>query len=727
MIFLPAPSRKSLAIKLFVCVLSFGLLDGCGGGSGSVTLPVSNDFPALNKTMGDAPFALATPVSTDPAPFTYTSENTAVATIAGSTVTIVGAGVTKITAIQLKNNFPIVTKTALLTVAPGAIVPAPVTKTLALALDSASALPAFGGRNIGVTLTSSATGAVAGTTIDLAASCGTIAPARVVTDSAGSAIAQFSANPTSNDGCGGSVVTITATASAITPATGTITVQPALPPTLQLNVGSGAALPAFGTRAVVATVNANGAKAPVDVNFSASCGSVAPAKVTADSSGIASTTFLANSSANDGCGARNVVITATAAGATPVSAGFAVQAALATNLQFVAATPQLLYLFNSGGSTMSQVSFRVLGANGAALGNQAVRLSLSNRDVGVALGAPGNQAALLLNTGSDGQVSAAVFAGTIPTSVRINAALVADPTIAASSNALVIASGVPVQKSVTLALEKTSIEGLSNDGVSSKVTFSMADRQGNPVPVGTTVNFVSSHGVMVPGTCTVPALADGSSASACSVAIRSQGARPASGKVVILAYAIGEEDFTDLNGNNLYDSGEPFTVLGNVFRDDDLNNRYDKDQGEFTVPRAAELPANSPACATSTLNVPSRTDACNIGWGTIDVRFQQTVIFASGDAQITPASTSIATGPTVIIKDARGNSMPTGTTISATGRAASGAGACSATALTSTVPNTVGPLVVVLRPLLCAPNDFIDVIVTSPLGVVTNASLKLTQ
>jgi len=52
------------------------------------------------KTMGDAPFALTPVQTTGGAPITFTSSNTNVATIEGSTVTLVGPGTTVITAAQ---------------------------------------------------------------------------------------------------------------------------------------------------------------------------------------------------------------------------------------------------------------------------------------------------------------------------------------------------------------------------------------------------------------------------------------------------------------------------------------------------------------------------------------------------------------------------------------------------------------------------------------------------
>jgi hypothetical protein len=73
------------------------LVVACGGnGEG----PPLGDFPAISKKETDAPFNLAAPSSRSPAPFTFTSSNTAVATIDGTLVTIKGAGESTITASQ---------------------------------------------------------------------------------------------------------------------------------------------------------------------------------------------------------------------------------------------------------------------------------------------------------------------------------------------------------------------------------------------------------------------------------------------------------------------------------------------------------------------------------------------------------------------------------------------------------------------------------------------------
>ena len=64
------------------------------------TAPTLSNFTVAAQNFGSAPFSLTAPTSNSPGAFTYTSSNTAVATISGSTVTIVGAGSTTITATQ---------------------------------------------------------------------------------------------------------------------------------------------------------------------------------------------------------------------------------------------------------------------------------------------------------------------------------------------------------------------------------------------------------------------------------------------------------------------------------------------------------------------------------------------------------------------------------------------------------------------------------------------------
>ena len=499
-----------------------------------------------------------------------------------------------------------------------------------------------------------------------------------------------------------------------------------------LNVGSGP-LAAFGNRPVSVQATINGAVAtniPVQVTFGTSCGSVEPATVTTDAFGNASTTYTAKLAT---CAGTNVTISAASIGAAPVSGVIAVASSIASNLQFISATPQIMYLDRSVGTTQSQVVFKVVDSTGNPLQNKKLRLSLSNSATGVSLNEVGNIAPVDLTTDSLGQVSAAVFSGTVPTSLNVQAVLLdannAPTLVVSNSNVLTVAVGRPVQRSLSMSFEKFSIEGGSLDGATTKVTLSMADRQGNPVPPGTQVNFVAEAGVMLPPVCVV---ADQS--SSCSVELRSQGTRSANGLVSVLAYVVGEEDFVDVNGNNTFDFGiDSFTDLGRAFRDDNgvvltgVNGVYDT--GEFQVPRVgAALCSAAAGCIGDGV------------WGAADVRMQGTVVFATSEALIVTTDlnatttyvgsapeTQTLTAVTVTVTDLKGNSMPTGTTIELStvddGFSVPGVTPGVFCAVTGTasikVPNTLGPMKVPVTLKACTVGDQLSVKVTSPAGLVT--------
>jgi Secretion system C-terminal sorting domain len=62
--------------------------------------PTLSNFTIPAQTVGAAPFSITAPTSNSTGAFTYTSSNTNVATIAGNTITVVGAGTSTITASQ---------------------------------------------------------------------------------------------------------------------------------------------------------------------------------------------------------------------------------------------------------------------------------------------------------------------------------------------------------------------------------------------------------------------------------------------------------------------------------------------------------------------------------------------------------------------------------------------------------------------------------------------------
>jgi len=512
------------------------------------------------------------------------------------------------------------------------------------------------------------------------------------------------------------------------------------------NLDAGApTLPAYGTRQVSVQANINGVAAtstPVQVNFSATCGQILPTTSSTNSAGLVVVSYTATDAANTtpstlGCSGKTVEISASTIGAAVVSRSISVLGAPASNLSFVSANPSTIFLANSGGASQSIVMFKLVNARGEALLGQDVLLTLKTQTSGAvkaSFGSVGNTSPVTATTDASGLVSVPVFSGTVPTSVIVNAALVANPAIQVDSAILTIASGRAVQNRVSLSIKEFAIEGWDVDGVMTDVTLSLADRQGNPVPDGTAVNFVTEGGVMIPPVCYTGGVRDPVTDafslpgnSQCAVKIRSQEPRPSDGRVSILAYVSGEEDFVDNNFNNVYDAGDTFTDLGNAFRDDNENMTFDA--GEFSVPRTGSVSSGN-GCP----GLLGRPGTCDGVWGAADVRKQANFVFASSAARVTTSSLVADTvfpdsSPAkltlnrvlVTVSDVNGNSMPTGSTIAVK--------AIDATLVTLTckvnstglltLPNAFGPYVFDVSLYGCQAHDQFSVTVTTPLGTVT--------
>jgi hypothetical protein len=114
------------------------------------------------------------------------------------------------------------------------------------------------------------------------------------------------------------------------------------------------------------------------------------------------------------------------------------------------------------------------------------------------------------------------------------------------------------------------------------VTARLGDRFQNPVPDGTAVTFTAEGGNILSQCSTTTSAAEG---GVCSVNYRSSNPRPSNGRVTLLAKAIGEESFTDANGNGAFDNGETFSDLAEPFRDDseDLSYQLGEDFIDFNV------------------------------------------------------------------------------------------------------------------------------------------------
>ncbi len=149
-----------------------------------------------------------------------------------------------------------------------------------------------------------------------------------------------------------------------------------------------------------------------------------------------------------------------------------------------------------------------------------------------------------------GLVSTTVFAGTVSTPIRILATTTnaSGATLATQSNQLTITTGEPTQTSFSVVPLHPNIEGWEYDGESTMVTARLADHFGNPPPAGTTVNFMS-EGAKISASCLTDEADPTIESGVCSTLFTSQNFRPSNGRVSVLAFAVGEESFTDLDGD----------------------------------------------------------------------------------------------------------------------------------------------------------------------------------
>lgn len=446
---------------------------------------------------------------------------------------------------------------------------------------------------------------------------------------------------------------------------------------LTLSTGS---IPAYGTSTASVTVNVNGTPtlSPLTVSFSSGC--AASGKATLSSSvqtinGIATATYTDN-----GCAGRDT-ITAQVLGKS-VNTAVTVAAPKAANIQFETASPELIAIKGTAGlPTVSVVTFKVVDTSGNPLASQKVFLDLTTGTGGIKLdGNEKGSAALNLQkeTAADGTVSVSVEAGTNPTSVWVTARLDGS-TLSTQSNKLVITTGLPTQDRFSLAAAAHNINGWRHDGVTSALTVYAFDRVGNPVPDGSTVNFITEGAGVVPGSCQTEN-------GRCTVQFTSGESRPLAdsipensdadptndvtkGRVTVLAYMNGEESFDDSNGNNTFEaSTEVFRDLGDVFVDNDENGIYGAP--EQTVPFGNSTGA---ACSTPLGYETARSVAntCNGVWGQSQVR-RLTVMTLSSSyvGTLTPTALTVPAASCeatlrVRLADENNNPMPATTTLQA--------------------------------------------------------------
>lgn len=357
---------------------------------------------------------------------------------------------------------------------------------------------------------------------------------------------------------------------------------------IELGIGDAVLPPGGSTSLSVNLVDEdrNLTSGSAQVNFTSACIRAGTATLT-DSSGTettSATTQTGRATINytaDGCmGEDEITATSTVPNllVNTATATVTITEVSPQSIQFTEAEPELITLKGTGGIEISQVKFTVIGPNGLPLAGVPVKLKLNNSVGGVCIVETSSLCILEITRVSDGNglVTASVQSGDIATSVRVTASASngSGGTISTQSSRLVISTGIPDQDSMSLSASEHSIYK-SLDGYPVELVIRLADAFNNPIPENTPVYFTTSSG-LIEDQC----LTD--EASSCSVTWLSQAPKPANGKVAILATTLGNESFTDTNGNGVYDGNDTLTQdLGEAFLDSNQNGSYDLTDGYF--------------------------------------------------------------------------------------------------------------------------------------------------
>ncbi|MES2296285.1 MAG: hypothetical protein V4582_04550 [Pseudomonadota bacterium] len=261
---------------------------------------------------------------------------------------------------------------------------------------------------------------------------------------------------------------------------------------------SPATIPAYGSSVVSIDVLSAGVKyadQQMNVNFTSACvaaGKASFAAIVPTNGGTATGVFR-----DLGC-ANNDVITASVDGVSRASsATIAIGVPAAASIQFVSAVPidKSIVIKGQGGITRTETAtlkFKVFDIFNNPLPGKLVTFSKTASNVDVTLNK------LSDSTDQNGEVITTVNSGTTPTTFRIVASL--GGGVSTLSDSIVVTTGQPVQKAMSLTPTIANFEGWTYDSgttvPATNINILLADNFGNPVADGTPVAFQTNMGAV---------------------------------------------------------------------------------------------------------------------------------------------------------------------------------------------------------------------------------------
>jgi len=542
---------------------------------------------------------------------------------------------------------------------------------LAIAL-SATTVSSVTPATVAATVKSSAGSALSGVvvTFSVNSSVGLLSSTTALTNAEG--VASVTLSPASATTAGADTITASATVNALTGTASAgyqVNSTSATVVSFKPNTGDAStdALAAYGQAVLTLTTTGVSPASAVTFNVTSACTAIGKATISPASYSATSNTTTFSYKDTGGCGSTlssDTVTVSMSGSSVTTSTQVYLTSPTANSITFSSATPPVIYLKGSGNVESSTVKFQVVDTANNPLPGQVVTLNLSTFAGGLTL----NQgtSAVSQTSDSNGYVSVIVNSGTVPTPVRVTASL-SNGASTVSSN-LAVLTGLPTQTGFQLNPANFNIEGF-NHTISNTYTVYASDRSQNPVPDQTAILFWAESG-LITGTATTT--------GGVATTTLQTSSTPADGRVTVLAYAVGEESFVDLNGTNVYASNDPYQDLGNVVKSIEFDGQYNAATDEVISLSNLGVASGGVSCTTSfnlstypgfTFNatVPNQPGTCDGQWSgkTYVRRDTETVLsmdtanplvnpvfltgFASTLAQTCPSSgVSIQNAPTTI-------------------------------------------------------------------------------